>query len=113
MSDSNPTDLAAQGESALPLIVAVTGHRDLLASEIPNIRAPVKDLLVWLTDQYPDRRLCVMSPLAEGADRLVAEEALALGINLNVPLPMPRAMYLEDFDIAESREQFEILCARV
>jgi hypothetical protein len=112
MDSPDVMSAVAPSQHALPLIVAVTGHRDLLASETPDIRVWVKDLLIWLGEQYPDRRLCVMAPLAEGADRLVAEEALALGIDINVPLPLPRALYLEDFETAESREQFETLCAQ-
>ena len=58
-----------------------------------------------------DLPLRVMTALAEGADRVVAEEALALGISLVVILPMPREMYLEDFGAAESRLAFDRLCA--
>ena len=52
----------------LPLVVAVTGHRDLLAAEIPQIRVRIRQLFSSLREQYPDRRLSVLSPLAEGAD---------------------------------------------
>ena len=97
---------------AIPLVVAVTGHRDLLSSEVSGIRDQVRSLLQQLIDQYPDRRLRVMSPLAEGADQLVAEVALELGIELSVPLPMPRHLYLQDFDTPESRARFESLCDR-
>ncbi len=97
---------------AIPLVIAVTGHRDLVPSEVPGIRAEVLSLLQMLRDRYPDRRLRVMSPLAEGADRLVAECALDLGIELGVPLPMPKAMYLDDFATEQSRGQFETMCAR-
>jgi hypothetical protein len=37
----------------------------------------VREFLVDLQAQHPDLPLAVMSPLAEGADRLVAEEARA------------------------------------
>ncbi|MGB5208882.1 MAG: hypothetical protein WBP60_00035 [Gammaproteobacteria bacterium] len=94
---------------AIPLVIAVTGHRDLLSSEVAGIRDQVNSFLRGLRESYPDRRLRVMSPLAEGADRLVAECALELGIELSVPLPMPKALYLTDFDSEESREQFEKL----
>jgi hypothetical protein len=96
---------------AVPLIVAVSGHRDLLPAEMPAIRARVRAFLMHLNDQYPDRDLVVLTPLAEGADRLVAEEALALGLPVTVALPMPRALYAEDFTTAESRSQFDRLCA--
>ena len=99
------------GAYGMPLVVAVTGHRDLVDSEIADIRARVRGLLTSLRKQYPSRRLRVMSPLAEGADRLVAEEALELGIDLVAPLPMPRTMYLDDFDAA-SQQQFDKLCAQ-
>ena len=95
----------------LPLVIAVTGHRDLLDSEIAEIRAQVRELLISLGARYPNRRLRVMSSLAEGADRLVAEEALDLGVDLIAPLPMPRKMYVQDFDAA-SQEQFDKLCAQ-
>lgn len=97
---------------AIPLVVAVTGHRDLVASELPDIRQRVRSMLDELASRYPDRRLSVMSPLAEGADRLVADVALEMGIGLTVVLPMPRELYLGDFETAESRGRFEQLCDR-
>ena len=95
----------------VPLVVAVTGHRDLVPAEIPLIRARVRAFLTELRDAYPGRPVAVMSPLAEGADRLVAEEAISLGMPLTVPLPMPKEIYLRDFQTAESRAEFERLCA--
>jgi hypothetical protein len=96
---------------AIPLVVAVTGHRDLVAKEIPGLRERVRALFEELRTRYPERRLRVMSPLAEGADRLVAEEALALGVELIVPLPMPREAYIKDFQTEESVREFDRLCA--
>ena len=96
---------------AVPLVVAVTGHRDLVAAELPGIRAGCANASIGLRKDYPGRIIAVMSALAEGADRLVAEEALALGLPLTVVLPMPRAMYEQDFTNADSRAQFAALCA--
>jgi multisubunit Na+/H+ antiporter MnhB subunit len=95
---------------AIPLVIAVTGHRDLVPDEIPGIRARVRELLEDLRRRYPERRLRVMSPLAEGADRLVAEEALEFGVELIVPLPMPREAYIRDFETEESVREFDRLC---
>jgi multisubunit Na+/H+ antiporter MnhB subunit len=95
---------------AIPLVIAVTGHRDLVPDEIPGIRERTRELLTDLRERYPERRLRVMSPLAEGADRLVAEEALALGVELIVPLPMPREAYIKDFQTEESVREFDRLC---
>jgi multisubunit Na+/H+ antiporter MnhB subunit len=96
---------------AIPLVIAVTGHRDLVPDEVPGIRERVRNLLADLAKRYPERRLRVMSPLAEGADRLVAREALALGVELIVPLPMPREAYIKDFQTEESVREFDHLCA--
>jgi hypothetical protein len=92
-------------------VVAVTGHRDLLPSELPRIRELVRSFLCRLRDAYPDRQVTIMCGLAEGADRLVADEALALGLPLTVPLPMGRRLYVTDFATDESRAEFDRLCA--
>jgi hypothetical protein len=105
-------DAGELGNSALPLVIAVTGHRDLVPAEIPAIREKVEALFQLLAERYPDRRLSVMSSLAEGADQLVAEVALARGIELVVPLPMPKDLYLQDFETPEARARFESLCNR-
>ena len=94
---------------AVPFIVAVTGHRDLVPEELPILRSRVRDCLFSLRYEYPSRIIVVMSSLADGADRVVAEEALALGMPLSVVLPMPRPIYEEDFT-PESLEQFSRLC---
>ena len=57
MPNVQSSDETAADAYALPLIVAVTGHRDLLGSEIPDIRVLVKDLLIWLGEHFPERRL--------------------------------------------------------
>ncbi len=96
---------------AVPFIVAVTGHRDLVADEIPILRSRIRDCLFSLRYEYPSRIIVVMSSLADGADRLVAEEALQLGMPLSVVLPMPRVLYEEDFT-PDSLEQFAELCGK-
>ena len=97
---------------AVPLVVAVTGHRDLVAAEVPAIRERVRAFFKSLISEYPDRGVAVMSSLAEGADQLVAEEAYELDIPLIVPLPMPRDLYVRDFTSAQVRKNFEVLCSR-
>ena len=106
------TVVGGQAGFAVPLIVAVTGHRDLVAEEIPGIRERVGTFLTNLRDEYPDRGVTVMSSLAEGADQLVAEEALRFDIPLIVPLPMSRYLYIKDFDTVDVREKFEFISSR-
>ena len=79
--DSDVTTPPALG-AARPLVVGVTGHRDLIPEEVPGIEAAVRDLFEELASRFPDRKLQVMSPLAEGADRIVALVAEDLGIEL-------------------------------
>jgi hypothetical protein len=57
-------------------------------------------------------RLSVVSPLAEGADRLVARLVLEReGAVLDVPLPLVKQDYLEDFGTQASKDEFESMLA--
>lgn len=95
MVESSGIDKSAIGP--LPLVIGVTGHRDLAAQDIPRIRESLNDLFACLRRQYPHTPLRLLSPLAEGADRLVAKVALEQGAELVVPLPMAEAEYRNDF----------------
>ena len=106
------TIVGGQAGFAVPLIVAVTGHRDLVTDEIPAIRAKVEEFFIEVRDTYPNRGVSVMSALAEGADQLVAEVAVKLGIPLIVPLPMRKALYAKDFQSTNAQEKFEFLLSR-
>jgi hypothetical protein len=96
----------------LPLVIGVTGHRDLRADEMPGIRERVRALFSDLQERYPTRKLRLLSPLAEGADRLVANVAVELGMELSVVMPMPRFIYETEFTSAESIAEFDELYAK-
>jgi len=91
------------------LVVGVTSHRDLAPGQLPELRRRLKDVFSALRDRFPELQLVVLSPLAEGGDRLVAEAGLAAGARLIVPLPLPAQVYAQDFPTAQSRAQFEYL----
>jgi hypothetical protein len=93
----------------VPLVIGVTGHRDLLPDEIPDLERMVRGFLLTLTARHPGLPLAVLTPLAEGADRLVARVARELDIPLIVPLPMARALYVDDFASEASRAEFDAL----
>jgi len=58
-------------------------------------------------------RLCVLSPLAEGADRLVVREVLKVPESiLEVVLPLQKDDYMQDFGTSESTEEFEQLLSQ-
>jgi hypothetical protein len=101
--------------------IGVTGHRTL--PETALLAAAVEEIL---TARYreaftPEARhaldratatpvaFTVISPLAEGADRLVAGAVLEHGGLLEALLPMPQEEYGKDFYTTESRRDFEDL----
>ncbi len=86
--------------------IGVTGHRFL--AEIEKLEAAVEQALDRIEQAFPGCKLIVLSPLAEGADRLVAHAVLRReGGELVVPLPADD--YLEDFDTAQSKGEFRTL----
>ena len=93
----------------VPLVIGVTGHRNLVPSEIPQITTLVRQFFSDLQQQFPGMNLTVMCSLAEGADRLVAREAVAMGIPLLIALPMPLDEYRADFTQPGSQEEFDRL----
>jgi hypothetical protein len=54
----------------------------------------------------------IVSSIAEGADRLVADAGLAADFGLEVVLPFARGEYAKDFDSGESKAQYERLLER-
>ena len=105
---AEPSALVAPvGGYRVPLVIGVTGHRDLRPEEMPEIRQRVRELFEDLRKRYPTRKLRILSPLAEGADRLVANVAVELGVELSVVMPMPREIYFTEFSGEESIAEFE------
>jgi hypothetical protein len=108
MSTTNSTYEDLQ-QSPLPLVIGVTGHRDLRQEDIPALEETARRVLDELRAERPRTPLIVLSALAEGADRLVARLALKQGASLIVPLPMHQAEYERDFKDPESVEEFRNL----
>ena len=94
--------------------VGVTGHRwnRLRHADLEALRAGVRGALERLAEAAEGQPMRLVSPLAEGADRIVAEEAAALGWQLQSALPFARAEYEKDFATSESRHEFRRLLAR-
>jgi len=98
----------------IPLVVGVTGHRDLRAQARAEMARCVREVFARLKRDLPNTPMILLSPLAEGADRLVAEVALSadVGAQLMAALPMPQALYERDFASPESRAEFTGLLSR-
>src|SRR6476659_6435903 len=95
----------------LPVVVGVTGHRDVRQEDIAALEKLVGEFFQELRGKHPHTPIVVLSALADGADRLVARVALAGGLDLLAPLPMSRHLYELDFD-AESKKDFAQLLSQ-
>ncbi|MFT7654313.1 MAG: hypothetical protein ACI9UU_003432 [Candidatus Azotimanducaceae bacterium] len=88
----------------IPLVIGVTGHRDLIDAEKPQLRKKVEAFIGSLRSHFPDLPLLFLTGLAEGADRLVAEVAADFDCQLINVLPMPQTLYELDFEAAGLQE---------
>ena len=109
-----------EGRIPFRIRVGVTGHRgaDRLGDETSLRRAigeALGGILAGLRSNYTPVLLRAVSPLAEGADQLVAMEVLdRQGADLEVPLPgFPDGRpYIEHLETEASRREFERLRRR-
>jgi hypothetical protein len=99
----------------LSLIIGATGHRDLRDADLPALRDEVRKIFSDLHAEYPHASFMVLSPLAAGADRVVASVALELTqdktfqaeIQLVVPLPWPNGMCDQLIHRTGDRSEFD------
>jgi hypothetical protein len=98
----NPGELAGE-----EVVIGVTGHRSFEIGDVVQRVDRLLDAVIC------DRRPVVVSSLAEGADRLVAERVLVRpGAHLIAILPLAADDYERDFVTTESVTQFRSLLAR-
>jgi hypothetical protein len=109
----NTKTTIAEKKQTLPnrIVIGVTGHRNL--SNTPLIVEALYTALDKLKNALPllsNIPITIISPLAEGADRLVVQEFLKMpGVTLEVVLPFEKADYIKDFKSDESICEFEQL----
>ena len=99
--------MAEAVKGLLPIVVGVTGHRDLCDDDRGSLEQAVRLFFGRLRDRYPSSPLVLITPLAEGADRLAAHVAIASGATLVAPLPLARTEYERDFP--DTVEEFAAL----
>ncbi|WP_226670863.1 hypothetical protein [Metabacillus litoralis] len=87
-----------------PYKIGVTGHRDIH----PNAYEKVKQETMRYFDQLITlhSEILLFSPLASGADQLLAEIALERGVSVHAPIPFPIERYCLDFSEGEERNNF-------
>lgn len=107
-------------DGRVPIVIGVTGHRRFAADAARHeaiaaeMRRMVAARLRKLARRYRQTPFLILSSLAEGADRLVAEVALETlpDCRLIAVLPMPEKDYKADFGSADSVAAFDALVAR-
>jgi hypothetical protein len=95
----------------IPFLLGVVGHRDLVAGELPAIRAAVRALLDDIGRQNPGVRPTLLCSMAEGADLLVAEVAADLSYPIIALLPFPAAICRAELASDVDRAVFDRICA--
>jgi hypothetical protein len=93
--------------------IGVTGHRlgRLAGADLNALRGELRTVLDKIAGGQAGTMRLVTS-LADGADTIAAEEALALGWALDAVLPLHRDDYLQDFDDPVARADHENLLTR-
>lgn len=107
------------GRPSLTLRVGVTGHRAGTLRPNAELTAQIGRVLTRLTaiahELTADARgvyaagppaLRLISPLASGADQMLASEAVDQGYELHCPLPFARKAYFRDFATRNERADF-------
>lgn len=92
-----------------PLYLGITGHRDIIDSNTEILKQMVIDFIKKKQIQCPNTPIVLLTPLAEGADRIAAEAAINCEIDFIAVLPMPVDQYRDDFTNPESVEKFNYL----
>jgi len=88
--------------------IGVTGHREI--TQMKQVISGVDKALHKIKESFPAEEITIISPLAEGADRLVVWRAKANNeVELVVPLPFGVSEYMEDFSKISSKAEFVTL----
>ena len=113
----NDQDQMTLRPTSLPyeLRIGVTGHRDLADPDaVAQAVSRAIDRVAGVLNRQDLAPLewVVISPLAKGADRIVARAILDRGGSLEIVTPLPLQEYVKDFAEPEDLAEFEKLCRR-
>lgn len=89
-----------------PLLVGITGHRDILAEDEPRVREAVKAILQDYQRRSGAGCAALLTLLSAGADLLAAEVALELGMGVMALLPFSCDLYRDDFTDKRDLERY-------
>lgn len=90
----------------IPIIVGVTGHRNIVDEDKPEIKAQIIESLKDIQKLCKGKKnegeytpVIMLNAFAQGADMLCAEVAFELGIDVYAVLPCSIEKYKESFDL--------------
>jgi hypothetical protein len=101
----------------IPVVVGITGHRDIVEEDKPTIKAQVKQTLQEIKELC--RTACgeqtpviMLNAFAQGADMLCAEAAFELNIPIVAVLPFEGKYYKETFNNEADKNKLDDYLAK-
>ncbi|MBL9210093.1 MAG: hypothetical protein JNL92_06470 [Opitutaceae bacterium] len=92
-----------------PILLGIVGHTELRPEDHAALSTAIRSILDDVRTRFPSTPLAVVSSLAEGADQLCADVALAAGVAVIAPLPFPAPLYRTRFKSAAARHHLDTL----
>lgn len=105
-------------ERIIPLIIGITGHRNIKNDDYPKIKYSLIRLLSSIRKDWQSKKgentgpIIVMTGLAIGGDMLTTEVALEMGLEVASVLPMPEQMYSGKYKGEKDLSRFKNLYSK-
>ena len=84
--------------SGIRFRIGVTGHRDVDSSEYEAVTRAAENAFSQIKGLLPNTPISLITGMADGADRILAQVALKFGFEVEAVLPMPMEYYRKDFE---------------
>ena len=92
-----------------PILLGIVGYTSLRPEDLPALTVAVRSILDDTRARFPATPLAFVNSLAEGADQLCADVALAAGVAVIAPLPFPAELYRTRFKSPAARHRLDEL----
>ena len=103
------TNLTINSLQPIPILIGITGHRDIDQKHIEKIKKGTLVALQALLAKYSSSPIFLVTGLAEGADQDVANWALSLGIGIVGLLALSEKEFICDFSSEKHKQEFHKL----
>src|SRR3989338_6844639 len=87
-------------QGLVPVVIGVTGHRDIPAADIELLTIATRSALTGIEQSSLHSPHIMLTSLAEGGGRITAKVAIGMGWMVGVVLPAPVELYALDFKTA-------------